>query len=205
MSTTVTENTVDLLAALRTAVLAKGGTEEALKMLGQPEGRVFIDNFADALVKAELKTRTRFSIVVDYGRPFDAMIAACACGYNNSDITAANFPISGTGVVEQEVILVDFDRDMESDDVVRELAAMGLEPAKLEHALAFGEKYPDVQRDRPVVFLGSVWTTPGGNRYVPYLDDWDDERELDLDDWRSGWARHCQFAAVRKVLPVPAP
>jgi len=141
-------------------------------------------------------TQKTFPITVDYNRTLEQMIAACACGYNNKNITAANFPISGTGVVEQEIILVDFDHDVESDEVVRELAAMEptLEPARIEHALAFGEKYPDVQCDRPVVFLGSVW----GSR-VPYLSRWHDERKLSLDAGPGGWSRSCQFAAIRKI------
>jgi len=147
-------------SAVREAVLAKGGTEAILGQLSQPEGRVFIDNFADLLVKAEQKTRKVFPVTVDYGRTLEQMVLACACGYNNENITAENFPINGVGVVEQEIILVDFDHDVKSDEAVRELAAMGLELARIEHATAFGEKYPDVQRERPVVFLGSVWAWP---------------------------------------------
>ncbi len=180
---------------IRDAVLAKGGTEATLDQIGQPESQVFIDNFADMLVKAELKTRKVFPVTVDYNRTLEQMISACACGYNNPNITAANFPISGTGIVQQEIILVDFDHDVESDEVVRELAAMepALEPARIEHALAFGEKYPDVQRERPVLFLGSVW----GNLF-PCLGPWSDLRWLDLQVWHVRWSRFCRFAAIRQ-------
>jgi len=189
----------DLDCLLRDAVLAKGGTEAFLDRLNRPEGRVFIENFADMLVKAERKTSKVFPVTIDYNRTLDQMIAACACGYNNPSITTANFPISGTGIVPQEIILIDLDHDVEGDEVLRELTAVGLEPARIEHALAFGEKYPDVQRERPVVFLGSVW-----DGRVPYLDGWRDERGLRLSDWHDGWSRDCRFAAVRKVLPKTA-
>jgi len=156
-------------------------------------------------VKAELKTRNRFPVSVDYtGLTKDpdawlaGQIAAGQYGYANEHITAANFPISGTGVVESEIIFVHLDRDISSDDAVAELNRLGLEPAKLEHATAFGAKYPDVQREYPIVFLGSSWVLPSGDRRVPCLGGWDGGRRLGLRWWRDGWTRSYRFAAVRK-------
>lgn len=180
------------------AVKAKGGTEDALHNLDKDDGAPLVDVIADILVKAELKTRNRFSITVDYSKSLDQMVAAGNYNYANPNIVAANFPITGTGVVEKELILVHFDRFIESDDAVRELNEMGLEPAGIAHATAFGAKYPDVQREYPVVFLGSGWVGPRGNRCVPCLDEDSRERSLYLDDWLE-WYAHYRFAAVRKV------
>lgn len=139
-----------------------------------------------------------YPITVDHTKSLADMIATGNYGYVNPNITVANFPITGTGVMEEEIILVHLDRDIGSDDAVRELNEMGLEPARIEHATAFGAKYPDVQREYPVVFLGSVWTSSGGDRDVPSLGDWGARRDLLLGDWDVGWARPYRFAAVRK-------
>lgn len=47
---------------------------------------------------------------------------------------------------------------------------IGLRPRGIEHLLAFGEKYPDIQREFPAVALGSRWQSSGGDWRVPYLD-----------------------------------
>jgi hypothetical protein len=181
-----------------------GGIENAMKLLDSREVVVQFDAVANrATVHAESSTRLRFPVTVDYARSLEQMILAGKYGYANPDITAKNFPITGKGIVEEEIILVHFDRDISSDDAEKELATMGLEPARLEHATAFGAKYPDVQREYPIVFLGSVWTDPDGDRRVPYLDYWDGRRELRLGYRDAQWDRIYLFAAVRKVL-VPA-
>lgn len=202
----------DIWGKIDEAVRAKGGTEEALHQLARPEGSVFIEALADLLVKSEMKTRNRFSVTVDYSRPLDQAIAAGKYGYVNPDITSANFPlrrgspeggpITGTGKVDIEIILVDFGCDISSDDAEKELAVMGLEPVGIEHATAFGEKYPDVQRERPIVFLGSVWSDASGGIRVPYLGGWDGGRGLYLSFQYDEWGRHYRFAAVR--LPAKA-
>lgn len=179
-------------------VKAKGGTEDAIHVLDQPDGDGLLDAIANLLVRAELKTRNRFAVTVDYSTPLETMVAEGKYDYVNPNITVANFPITGTGVVEEEIILVHLDRDISSDDAVRELHEMGLEPARIEHATAFGAKYPDVQREYPIVFLGSVWTHSGGRRSVPCLGYWDAKRELYLLWWRADWNRAYRFAAVRK-------
>ncbi len=193
----------DVWGKLDEAVRAKGGTEDALHRLARDEGNALIDLFADILVKAELETRNRFAVTVDYATPLAEQITDGKYGYVNEYITSANFPLTGTGTKDEEIILVHFDRVIESDDAVKELAAMGLEPAKLEHATAFGAKYPDVQLEYPIVFLGSPWESPRGFRHVPYLDIFFVERRLCLYAWDIAWKDSCRFAAVRKV-PAPA-
>jgi hypothetical protein len=195
----VTKINVDVLALLRVAVLAKGGKVEDLELLRLP---VVMEAFAETLLRYVAMLGNVRPLTIDYSRPFDQMIAAGKYGYVNPDITAEHFPITSKGVVQTEIILVPFDRNISSDDVEKELAAMGLEPARLEHATAFGEKYPDVQREYPIVFLGSVWSDSNGSPHVPCLDDWRDRRRLDL-SYRGGeWIRDYRFAAVRKVLPA---
>jgi hypothetical protein len=133
------------------------------------------------------------------------MIAAGRHDFINPNITADNFPIVGTGIVDTDLVLVHFDRKIGSDEVVTELAKLGLKPGGIEHACAFGAKYPEVQRKYPIVFLGSVWGSPGRDRCVPYLSGCGRGRGLRLLGWRGEWSHRFRFAGVRKVLPTPAP
>jgi len=41
---------------------------------------------------------------------------------------------------------------------------------------------------------------PDGNRNVPYLDNWNDKRKLNLNWWNDDWNRNYRFAAVRNFL-----
>lgn len=194
-------------------VKARGGTEDAIHILDKPEGDALLDSIAEQLVEAELKTRDRFPITINYhGLTLEHMIAECGCDYNNPNITAANFPItpvvvtdadvvesdSKTGklVVEEEVIIVHFNKYISSENAITELAKMGLEPARIEHALAFGKKYPNAQRKYPIVFLGSSCVIYG-NRHVPYLCRHDSLRCLYLNFFDFVWFGSYRFAAVR--------
>ncbi len=116
----------------------------------------------------------------------------------HSDITSKNFPSTRKGQADLEIVLVRFDHRMTSEDVVRELEEEGLRAAELPEFLAFGAKYPDVQRKFSVVGLGSVWQDRKGYRNVPCLYTASEGRYLDLHWWDDGWYSYSRFAAVRK-------
>ena len=179
------------------AVKAKGGTEDALHVLDKKEGAPLIDVIADILVKAELKTRIRFPTTVDYRQSLADMVAAGKYDYANEHIVAKNFPITGEGTVETELILVHFDHDISSEDAVKEMEQMGLEPAKVEHLMAYGAQHWD-GKPKLVAALGSSRVCPRGYRYVPYLLGWRGGRGLGLLDWGDDWAAVYRFLAVCK-------
>jgi hypothetical protein len=58
--------------------------------------------------------------------------------------------------------------------------------------------HPELQRQFPIVALGSVWVNPVGGAYSPYLSSWFDTRELDLFLHDFDWADSCRFLAVGK-------
>lgn len=139
-----------------------------------------------------------YTVAVDYGMALADMIAVGKYDWTNSDITTKHFSVRGEGKAEVEIQLVHFDRVMESDDVIRELDKQGLRPAKIEELLAFGANYPEVQREFPVVALGSVWRDSDGYRYVAYLHWLVRERSLYLFWFGRRWFEVYRFAAVRK-------
>lgn len=143
------------------------------------------------------KLTNTYHVTVDYAKSLPDMIKAGNYGYANEDITPKKFPIQGEGKVDLEIVLVHFGKDIESDDVLAELDKLGLRAAVLPELLAFGETHPEVQREFPIIALGS-FANESGNRRVPYLDDWLGRRKLDLCWFVSRWHDRCRFAAVRK-------
>ena len=140
-----------------------------------------------------------YPISINYGLSLEEMITVGRYDWKNNDITEKRFPVKGEGVVDVDIQLVHFDRVMDSsDEVIRELDKMGLRPAKIEELLAFGVKFPDIQRQFPIVALGSVWRIAGGGRYVPYLGGRGTGRYLGLYWFEGGWGGIYRFAAVRK-------
>lgn len=151
------------------------------------------------VVKTSEKVKDAFTLPVNHHRPVSDGIRAGHYDWVNPHITEQNFPTTQQGTKEVAVQLIHFNRTMSTDDqALAELDKQGLRPANLQECLAFGEKYPDVQREFPIIFLGSVWRSPGGDRRCPYLSWCGSGRNLYL-DWVDGdWYEICRFAAVSK-------
>jgi len=152
----------------------------------------------EALTPDNKPAGNTYPLSVDYERSVEKGVKAGRYDWANSDITARNFPTERNGTAEVAVELVHFNRHVSTDEAFRELDRMGFRPAELHELLAFGEKHPEVQREFPVVALGSVWQFRYGSRFVPYLSGGDSERGLYLGWIGFDWFEVCRFAAVRK-------
>jgi len=139
-----------------------------------------------------------YPVTVNYGLSLAEMIEVGKYDWVNDSITAKHFPFTGEGMAELEVQLVHFKRRIESDDAIKKMDGMGLRPLALSELLAFGAKFPEVQREFPIIALGSVWRRRYGSRYVPVLWEYDRERDLDLGWFEGRWLGFYRFAAVRK-------
>jgi hypothetical protein len=140
-----------------------------------------------------------FNMTLDYCLTLEQMITAGNYGYANQSITAQEFPLTGKGKVEAEVILVHFNRVVMSDEAVKEMLDMGLNPGKIEHLLALGAEHPNLQKQFPIIYLGSSSHKPNGERTVPCLGYWDNERVLSLDWCDRGWIDRCRFIGIRQL------
>ncbi len=140
-----------------------------------------------------------FSVLVDYRLTLDQMIEAGRYDWKNSGITS-NFPVNCRRDESADVtmFLVKYDRSMESDDIIKDLDVRNLRAAELPELLALGAQNPDIQREFPIVALGSVWVNYRGHRSVPVLSRKGDARYLDLNNWVSGWHSRARFLAARK-------
>jgi hypothetical protein len=135
-------------------------------------------------------------VVIDYGQTIKQMIEAGRYDYCKN-ITAKHFPIKGCGKVASPVVLVHVNRDISGEDALKEMAQLGLRPARIEHLLAYGALL--WQRDPPIVpALGSLCTNAFGDPYVPCLDGRLDHRDLCLFCWDGDWDDRWHFLAISK-------
>ena len=118
--------------------------------------------------------------------------------YAHSCVTSDSFPARHSGGRRaRDVVLLEFDHDVTSEEALAEAARLGLERPIYEYALYFGVAYPELQRERPVVFLHEPWFGFFGRWDVLSLWTNAGRRELGLegldDPWRPDW----RFAFVR--------
>ncbi len=186
----------NLFKNLANAVKDEGGTWEDLRRL---EDKKLCRKLAEVIVEGRKAIRAAFTVSVDYAKTLPEMIAAGKYDWKNEDITEANFPQThAEEVIDTTIEFVHLNRDASTDEALRYLEAEGLRPATLEELLALGEKHPDLQRDFPIIALGSVWQYSCGDRRVPCLGRGVAGRILYLGWIEGGWGGFCRFAAVRK-------
>lgn len=185
---TTSEFSVGLAQKFCAMWAAQGGTPEQLNSLAESAKRI-----------REILGNVAYTVTVNYDRTVEEMLEAGQYDWSNDNITADNFPLpngkAGAEIIEVE--LIHFDRYISSEDAIAEMAKRGLRPATLAELLALGEQYPDLQREFPIVALGTVWRGRGGGRYVPYLYGGGQYRSLDLHWFEDDWDDDCRFAAVR--------
>lgn len=150
-----------------------------------------------------------YKVVVTPGLLLAKMIEAGKYDWFNHDINDKHFSLQGAGQYEVELVLIHQKwvmfptYDATSRHVLNFMNEQGLEPAKIEHLLAFGSTYPDVQREFKIAALGSSLLDDVGDRNYPYLYCYDDKRRLDLNwpDYSSVWeyTSYWYFLAVRKT------
>jgi len=137
-------------------------------------------------------------IVIDYTKTLAEMISAGKYDWTDSDITSNSFPVKGEGKQEREHVLFHFNRFISSDDVIKEMDKAGFQPAVIEELLALGEAQPELQKQFPIVALGSVWRDSDGYCHVPCLSRYGVERGLNLDYFEDDWDEDYRFLARRK-------
>lgn len=139
-----------------------------------------------------------YSVVVDYNLSLADMIKAGEYDWINDDITSEHFPIQGEGKQELEIILLHFDRYVSSDEANKEIDKAGYRSATLPELLALGASQPELQRQFPIIALGSVWQDRHGACFVPCLLSDGAERSLRLGWLDNAWYPGYRFAIVRK-------
>lgn len=177
--------------------LTLGQIEAIINKLGGMEGALSFLR-GEKTLQAQQTSSTLFTVEIDYGLALSGMIADGKYDWVNGDLTERLFRLTGRGIVVRNLQLLQYDRTTSSEEVLKIIEAIGVEPAAIEDLLAFGAKYPDEQRKYPVIALGSS-AEVRGDRYVPYLGRDGAKRRLSLSCSPRGWARPCRFLARNKV------
>ncbi len=180
------------------AIKDLGGSDEDIYVLFTAKGRKVIREMAQVALKAQRGATSGFQILVNYAQTLDQMIKTGEYDWVNSTITQKNFPIEGEGQVELIPELLHLGRDASTDEVLAGIDKQGYRPATLPELLAFGARYPDKQREFPIVALGSFWRNCDGHRFVAVLDVDGCGRCLSIGWCGCDWNEHCRFLVVRK-------
>lgn len=98
-----------------------------------------------------------------------------------------------------QVQLVHFGYELSTDEVLKQLRCMNLAPVTVGVILALGAKYPELQKQFPIVALGShVADSACGKLFLKltaYASSWS-SRKLHLTGTRGNWKSRYRFAAV---------
>lgn len=137
-------------------------------------------------------------VTVGYGVSMAKMVKAGKYDWVNGNITQENFPSEGNRTAEVDTVLVHLNKVASTDEVLRHLDSLGLRPATIAELMAFGVKYPEIQREFPVIALGSVWQDSAGGRRSPGLGRGGADRRLALSWIDYVWNGVCRFLAVSK-------
>lgn len=138
-----------------------------------------------------------FTVLVDETKTVEELVREGKFNWSNSDITSKNFPKHGGKTEKREISLFHFNKTMTSDQVIDEMDKAGYRPATIWELLCLAVAQPNIQREFPVIALGSVCVI-GGNRHVADLCRLAGWRYLDLLWFGHVWNDRCRFAGVRK-------
>jgi hypothetical protein len=137
--------------------------------------------FAETLeAKQNSSVRQFFQLEIDGTKTLEQMIADGKYDWKNSDINEKNFPIKDKTKRTATIELFHFVKDISSENAIKAMAKEDFRPATIEELLALGAKQPELQKEFPIIALGSVWRLPFGLRGVPGLYWSDSGRELNL-------------------------
>ncbi len=140
-----------------------------------------------------------YRITTGDGRSTEALVEAGDYGYAHSCVTSEHFPARHSGrSAAREIVLLEFDADVTAEDAIGGAVALGLERPLYEDALYFGIAHPEVQCERPVVFLHDPWPGLFGRWDVLCLWHNAGRRELGLEGYDATWGRSYRFAFVRR-------
>lgn len=180
-----------IFSGLVAAVKKRGGSEEQIHQLATPEGEAMLAKIADLIVGKTAEAASAISVV--WSAVLGWVIGACRFTYVNPNITAENFPPQPGDFTVKEVEVVNFGRNVSTEEARKLLDERGLRPATLMELLWWWLMHPEKHSDCLVVALGSLWTG-----HVPYVSGGGSLRRLFLGPVANDWDAFFSFAGVRK-------
>lgn len=186
---------VEFITALVKAVIKRGGNEETIFNALKVDSKL-IDKIAEIIVVA--KTVKENVIRILKGFSLSERIEKGKYDWTNSDINKKNFPETVPADYDAEYKLFHFNRNISSEGAIKEMEKEGYRPGNINELLTLGETKPELQREFPIVEIGSVWQDSFGSRNVAVLDCRGGRRMLDLSWFGGVWVGDYRFLGVRK-------
>ena len=146
----------------------------------------------------EIKQKEKVILPIPASLTLADRIARGKYNWVNSDITEKHFPTNIPADYDAEYRLFHFNRDISSENAIKEMEKEGYRPAILPELLILGETQPELQKEFQIVALGSVWRDSYDHRYVPILHWYGRRRKLNLLWFELDWYGYFRFLAVRK-------
>jgi hypothetical protein len=186
-----------LVDGLYKDLISKGATAEEIHSLATSNGVLPIGIIGDALMNVIRQLKNFFQLAISGNRTTEEAVRAGKYDWSNDDVNSQNFPMR-PGCGHSKIEIIDFGREISSEDALIEAAKLGLERPDYEDALFFGEQFPEKQREHPIVFLHEPWQDSGRGLSVLVLDGDSSRRGLYLHLFGGSWGRDCVFAFARK-------
>ncbi|MDQ1281733.1 MAG: hypothetical protein QG630_84 [Patescibacteria group bacterium] len=139
------------------------------------------------------------TIIVKPGISFKERILAGNYSWINYLLTESDFPNKPIIVGEWAFRLIHRNKNIEFEEAQRLCLCDGWQTARFEHLLALGEKFPEMQKEFPIVALGSLFNIQGGSD-VPILLSYKSQRILTLNSKHRNFGRDIHFLSVHKIF-----
>lgn len=143
-----------------------------------------------------------FPLTVDHRESFKKMFSAgkYAIGLENPQIIEAGFPCCDVeGVTESGAVILLFNEEVNTDEVLRYMKENNLRPGNARELLAFATRYPkETERMRVLAAFGSVWVDYFSGRLIVGSMDMDDKLYLEFLWYDRKWEAYSHFLAFRK-------
>ncbi|MFA6365345.1 MAG: hypothetical protein WCW78_03015 [Candidatus Paceibacterota bacterium] len=186
---------IDFLSKLFKEIKSLGGNEE-LVYKAMKSDKVITEIAKTIVGIKQAIVENVLSIISSLS--FSDRIALGKYDWVNSDITEKNFPMTVEKDYDVEYKIFHFNRSISSESAIAEMEKEGYRAGNLAELLKLGKVKPELQRQFPIVALGSVWRVANGGCRVPILCCDVSKRELGLYWFEGCWNDDYRFLAARK-------
>lgn len=138
------------------------------------------------------------SLKIGDGRTTEELVRDGNYSHSDPKVNSANFPVRAKKRVVSEIVLLESNQSLSSEEALAEAVRRGLKRPTYEDALHFGIEYPEAQRKRLVVFLHEPWHSPCSRLKIICLFGNASQRNIGLGWFGNKWKRGSCFPFVQK-------
>lgn len=139
-----------------------------------------------------------FTIFVDYNKSIEEMFSEGKYDKVPKDIKSKISSFEKQGVVETKVNLIKFGSCLFSREILDTFNQYNLRSANAPELLAFGAKYPHMQKYRPIVAINYLWQISLNNIVIDKAYGFKILRTIVAEKFNGKWPCHIKFLAACK-------